>query len=82
MDTNKVLYTFKDKRSSVSTLTLDKFIAEYIHNKYGDVHLWIQNQYNELVFFRTETSRRSVGDSIRHRALILFWSDSESCPDF
>ena len=81
MDINKILYTFKDIYGKVSTLTLDKYVAESINKNHGDVHSWIQKQYNEIVINKIEATRRSVGDSIRSRALEIYWSDPDTFAD-
>jgi len=81
MKINKILYTFYDVFGNVSTLTLDKYVAESIVKKHGDVHRWIQKQYDEIVLKRIEVTRRSVGDLIRARAQEIFWSDPDTFAD-
>lgn len=75
MESQKTLYTFTDNYGDTSTLTLDKYLAESLQRQIGDVHKWIQETYNLYINRSTEESRRSIGDSIRQRAMQVFLSE-------
>lgn len=72
---SKTLFTFKDKYGDISTLTLDKYVAESLHRQLEDVHKWIQNIYDEVAYNTTYQSRRSIGDFIRDSAWRIFLAE-------
>lgn len=77
---DKILYPFNDYSGETSTLTLDKVPAETLQKELGDVHVWVQSQYNDLSKVHGEAYRRFIGDLIRERAW-NFWSDHCDTPD-
>lgn len=87
--TDKTIFTFSDEHGDKSTLTLDKDVADALPEYVGDVHAWIQIQYEGICagnkgFARyikaynkrgKELSRRSVGDIIRFLAHDIAFSN-------
>lgn len=78
---DKTLFTFVDDAGDKSTLTLDKFVADGLQSIVGDVHAWIQKQYDERSAAARQSkekiSRRAIGDEIRSIALKLYVNNSE-----
>lgn len=88
---SNTIFPFTDEAGEKSTLTLDKYVADnlprYVIN--GDVHTWIQTQYNGILAGevccerfvigsnkrKRAFSRRFVGDIIRAVAADLVFSD-------
>jgi len=80
---DKTIFTFYDESGSISTLTLDKFVADSLQLIVGDVHAWIQKQYNDILanevrykkYIKSswgangELTRRAIGDIIRATAI-------------
>ena len=86
----KTIFTFNDEKGDKSTLTLDKYVADALPKHVGgDVHAWIQIQYDGIIagkecFARyisvfkkrgKELSRRTIGDIIRTVAMTLVVSN-------
>lgn len=85
----KTIFTFIYETGESSTLTLDKTVADELPRFVGDVHAWIQTQYdgirareeryekyiNAVKKRGGEPSRRAIGDTIRFVATMLVSSD-------
>lgn len=88
-DTDKTIFTFIDKFGEKSTLTLDKHVADALQNVVGDIHAWIQTQYDAIdagkIQYKRyinaarkhgeELSRLAIGNIIRLIATVLAFSD-------
>ena len=85
IEESKTLFTFTDEMSEKSTLTFDKHVADSLHTIVGDVHSWIQQQYdgiiagdkryvkyiNAVVLNNGELTRLAIGNIIRLVASML-----------
>ncbi|WP_301102483.1 hypothetical protein [Propionivibrio sp.] len=86
----KVQLQYINKHGEFSTLTLDKFIADYLFRKTANAMQWVQDRHDEFVRSMGEGMKklegrklaRAVGDSIRISALTLALGDDEFLGDF
>ncbi|CAH1204068.1 conserved hypothetical protein [Candidatus Nitrotoga sp. BS] len=78
-ETNKTLFPFIDKAGYKSIITLDKFTADALPKIVGDVHTWVQTQYEKIIAGEKKLSRRAVGDIIRRIAFTLVINDIDEC---
>ncbi|PIW93818.1 MAG: hypothetical protein COZ86_04375 [Candidatus Moranbacteria bacterium CG_4_8_14_3_um_filter_41_13] len=87
--TGKTVFTFINESGDESTLSLDKFVADKLARSVGDIHAWIQAQYQGIIageecfakviksFKRRGEpfSRRTIGDIIRVVAFMRIASE-------
>lgn len=90
---HKTKITFVDELGEPTELTLDKWVADQLFAKVGDLHRWVQSIYDKVVAGQMsiakrvnalrrktgESHRRAVGDFIRAYALMMI---SDGCDDF
>ncbi len=72
---NKTIYTIDDEYGEKSSITIEKFIADRLQDKYPDVHALIQNIYYEVCDEYSNLSRIKKGDETRMRAFKLIEDD-------
>lgn len=81
----KVQLQYINKHGEFSSLTLDKYLADYLFRKTKDAMQWVQDRHDEFVRAMEQSMKklegrklaRAVGDSIRFSALTLALSDDE-----
>lgn len=88
-EAEKTIFTFTYKTGEPSTLVLGKSVADELPRFVGDVHAWVQTQYdgirageeryakyiNAVKKRGGKLSRRAIGDTIRFIATMLVSSD-------
>lgn len=89
----KTKVNFVDELNEPSDITFDKWIADALIAKVGDLHNWVQSIYDRIVTgnmieakgviaLRRKTGklhRRKIGDFIRNYALTMV---ADTCEDF
>ena len=86
----KVQLQYINKHGEFSSLTLDKYLADYLFRKTKDAMQWVQDRHDEFVRTMEQSMKklegrklaRAVGDSIRFSALTLALGDDEFLGDF
>lgn len=81
----KVQLQYINKHGEFSSLTLDKYLADYLFRKTKDAMQWVQDRHDEFVRAMEQSMKklegrklaRAVGDSIRFSALTLALGDDE-----
>lgn len=75
MKIDKTQFTFTDEFGERSFLTLDKWIADPLQEIVGDVHNWIQLEYEKVmkkcIEKQKQLSRLAIGNIIRKKAIAL-----------
>lgn len=69
MSADCTLYTFRDEHGARSTLTLDKFVADFLHDCREDVHAWVQETYESVAGTWPQLGRVQKGNVVRAFAM-------------
>ena len=70
MTNNRTPYKIRNEKGEITTITLDKLVADVLQKSLPDVHAWIQNTYDRLGVIKPELGRRKKGDLVRQLSLI------------
>jgi hypothetical protein len=65
---DRTLYTIKDEFGERTTITIDKWAADFLQDILEDVHSWIQVKYTLICNKRSQLSRREKGNLLREVA--------------
>lgn len=72
---DKTKFTFTDQFGESSLLTLDKWVADPLQEIVGDVHYWIQLEYEKItekcIEKQKQLTRLAIGNIIRKKAITL-----------
>ena len=61
----RTTYTITDEHGERSTITLEKWAADYLQELLPDVHAWVQEKYSRICEKKPELSRREKGNFLR-----------------
>lgn len=67
-DGQKTTYSISDEHGDHSTITLDKWAADFLQDLLPDVHAWIQQKYDLICEKLPHLSRREKGNVLREVA--------------
>lgn len=67
---NKTLYKIRNEKSVMTTITLDKLVADVLQESLPNVHAWIQNAYDIVAENNPNLSRNKKGDMVRRWSVI------------
>lgn len=74
----KTTYSFIDEHGEKSTITIEKWAADFLQESLPDVHKWVQETYTRVCEKRSHLSRRKKGDIVR----MLAFREAEKNPKF
>lgn len=64
----KTIYSIIDENGEKSSITLEKWVSDYLVELVPDVHLFVQEIYNKVVQKKPELPRRIKGNYVRMAA--------------
>lgn len=62
---NRTLYKIRNEKGEMTTITLDKLVADVLQGELPDVHAWIQNAFDKAAEKSPALSRYKKGDLVR-----------------
>ena len=69
-DGRKTTYSIIDESGEKSSITIDKWAADFLQDLLPNVHQWIQEKYDLICFEYSQLSRRKKGDVLREVAAL------------
>lgn len=75
---NKTLYKIRNEKSVMTTITLDKPVADVLQELLPNVHAWIQNAYDKVAENNPNLSRNKKGDMVRRLSV----NEAEKSPRY
>ncbi|MES9902797.1 MAG: hypothetical protein ABW168_08950 [Sedimenticola sp.] len=73
----KTIYTIMNEYGEKTTISINKDIADFLHEKFTDVHKFIQETYNRVVKNHPKWKRLTQGDEVRRIAADTTLGDVE-----
>jgi len=70
MVNNKTLYKIRNENLAMTTITLDKLVADVLQESLPDVHAWVKNAYDKVAEKYPGLSRNKKGDMVRRMSVI------------
>jgi hypothetical protein len=67
-DDQKTTYSITDEYGEKSSITIDKWAADFLQDLLPDVHGWVQAKYDLISQKYPHLSRRKKGDALREVA--------------
>jgi hypothetical protein len=64
----KTTYSITDEHGEKSSITIDKWAADFLQDMLPDVHSWVQEKYDLISEKHPQLSRRKKGDALRDLA--------------
>lgn len=62
---NRTFYKIRNEKGEMTTITLDKLVADVLQGALPDVHAWVQNAFDKVAEKSPEISRYQKGNLVR-----------------
>lgn len=66
---NRTLYKIRNEKGEMTTITLDKLVADVLQGTLPDVHAWVQNAFDKVAEKNPVLSRYQKGDLVRRLSI-------------
>ena len=78
MSSDRTLYSIRNESRGMTTISLNKLVADTLQESLPDVHAWVQNAFDRVTAMKPELSRRQKGDLVRRLSV----KEAEKLPRF